>query len=127
MDHRGAGRVRFADFFGVSSGKWHLVEPLDYLRQLGALDETSPSRGPQVLIPNYVLSLSNCAEPSAYYSVCCLSECEGVLSTLESKIGAPDATAEQIATVVRDVETSSMASPMGNLTSQLQAQLEEVA
>merc|ERR1719265_2768124 len=127
MDPRKAGRVRFSDFYGVSSGKWHLVEPLGYLRQLGALDETSVSRGPQVLIPNYVLSLSNCAEPSVYYSVCCINECEEILSTLEEKIQSPEASAEEIAAVIQNVETSSMEYPMGNLTLQLQAQLEEVA
>jgi len=127
LDRQATGRVRFSDFYGQSYGKWHLGEPLDYLRTLGVLDETSASRGPQVLIPNYVLSMSNCVEPSAYYSVCCLSECEGLLSTLEHQVGAPMASAVQITQAVRGIETSSMDGPMGNLTLQLQVQLDEVA
>merc|ERR1719478_198241 len=120
LDTRGNGRVRFPDFYGQSQGKWYLAEPLEYLRPLGVLDETSTSRGPQVLIPNYVLSLSNCVEPSAYYSVCCLSECEELLATLEQQVGGPVASAEQITKVIRNIETSSMDGPLGNFSLQLQ-------
>jgi len=127
MDRKSTGRVRYAEFYGKSLGKWHLAEPVEYLRSLGALDETSTSKGPQVLIPNYVLSLSNCVEPSSYYSVCCLNECEGLLATLEREIGRPVATADEIAQVISNIETSSMETSMGNLTGTLMAQLNEVA
>merc|ERR550514_2150119 len=127
LDQRGTGRVRFPKFYGQTQGKWHLAEPLDYLRVLGVLDESSQSLGPQVIIPNYVQSLSNCVEPSAFYSVCCLNECEAVLGALESEAKAPFGSVEQIAKVVSNFETSSMDAPRGNLTGALMAQLEEVS
>ena len=41
-------RVAFAD------KEWRFGESEEYLRQLGALDETSPWIGKQVMIPNYL-------------------------------------------------------------------------
>merc|ERR1719223_632042 len=40
----GAGRVRLADFYdaALNKGKWQLTENAEYLRQMGALDESSP-------------------------------------------------------------------------------------
>jgi len=51
----GAGRVRLSDFYGaaLNDGKWQFSESLDYLRQLGALDEADSSN-PRVIIPNYI-------------------------------------------------------------------------
>merc|ERR1719380_477873 len=80
----GAGRVRISDFYGkaLNDGKWQFSESIDYLKQLGALDESDPSN-PRVIIPNYISGPSNCVASSAYYSVCCLDECEGILAQLE--------------------------------------------
>ena len=75
----GAGRVRVADFYkkALNEGQWQFSESIDYLRQLGALDE-SDAANPRVIIPNYISGPSNCVASSSYYSVCCLDECEGI-------------------------------------------------
>merc|ERR1719162_2628405 len=88
----GAGRVRISDFYkaALDDGKWQFTESVDYLRQLGALDESDASN-PRVIIPNYISGPSNCVASSAYYSVCCLDECEGILGQLEQGIAAPEA------------------------------------
>merc|ERR1712023_91917 len=97
----GAGRVRISDFYGkaLNDGKWQFSESIDYLRQLGALDESDASN-PRVIIPNYISGPSNCVASSAYYSVCCLDECEAILSRLEELISADAAPAHTITSLV---------------------------
>lgn len=55
------GRVRIADFYQKSlNGTYQFSEKIEFLRQLGALDNSDPS-SPSVIIPNYLASSSNCA------------------------------------------------------------------
>lgn len=85
MDIHGTGRVKLSDFYASSKdGKWQYREASEYLRQLGALDESSTKLGPQVIIPNYIQGLSNCITSTPYYSVCCQSECDEVYQYLEA-------------------------------------------
>ena len=88
LDREGSGRVRLTDFCSkVSVGNnWFFEETPEYLRELGVLDESSSSRGMQLVIPNYVQSASNCIEVSAFYSICCLKECEGLLGMIEIRL-----------------------------------------
>merc|ERR1719203_768060 len=56
LEHQGTGRVRLSSFYaGGVSGDWTLSESVDYLRNLGALDETDPKK-PTVVISNYMTS-----------------------------------------------------------------------
>jgi len=105
----GAGRVRISDFYGkaLNEGKWQFSESVDYLRQLGALDDSDPSNL-RVIIPNYLSGPSNCVASSAYYSVCCLDECEGILGRLEELILKPDAPAAAIAKHVAMIPSATM-------------------
>lgn len=97
MDHRNAGRVRLSEFYHKSvGGEWRFSESEAYLRDLGALDESSQVDGPQVLIPNYLLGASNCIVTSTYYHVCCVNECEGMLSQVEEGVQGPVAPPEQV-------------------------------
>merc|ERR1719253_1934091 len=107
----GAGRVRIADFYGQArnNGKWQFSESIEYLKQLGALDDSDPSNL-RVIIPNYLSSPSNCVASSAYYSVCCLDECEGILGRLEELLQVPDAPAAAIAQHVSMIPSASMPS-----------------
>merc|ERR1719352_2269865 len=107
----GAGRVRLADFYGqaLNNGKWQFSESVDYLRQLGALDESDPSN-PRVIIPNYISGPSNCVASSAYYSVCCLDECETILGRLEELIAAPEASPATITSLVAMIPSATMPS-----------------
>jgi len=93
----GSGRVRLGDFY---SGQWQFSESVDYLRQLGALDESSKANL-RVIIPNYLNAPSNCIASSAYYGVCCIDECEELVGQLERKLRAPIASLADVATSVR--------------------------
>merc|ERR1719386_428000 len=97
MDVHATGRVKLSNFYGYSKdGAWQFLEPSEQLRQSGALDESSSWLGPQVMIPNYITSMSNCITSAPYYSICCLNECDHVFQQLEARIAAPSATAQQI-------------------------------
>lgn len=127
MDTSGNGRIPFKDFAGKRVRDFVFLEPESYLRELGTLDESDKEAGPQVVIPNYVSSLSNCVEASDFYSVCCLDPCEGVMRTLEREVRAPTATVEQLVGAMGQVHTDRMEEPR-NLTagSALRGMLEEV-
>jgi hypothetical protein len=105
-------------------GSWQFQESKDYLRQLGALDE-SDAQNPHVIIANYVSSPSNCIASSSFYSVCCMDECEGLLGHLEQQIAAPEATSEQIGRLVAKMSSSSVAAPR-TLSKTLLSRLEAI-
>mmetsp|Transcript_115002 Transcript_115002/g.187390 ORF Transcript_115002/g.187390 Transcript_115002/m.187390 type:complete len:577 (-) Transcript_115002:90-1820(-) len=110
----GAGRVRLADFYkaNLNNGKWQFCENVEYLRKLGALDESNPDNL-RVIIPNYINGPSNCVASSSYYSVCCINECEEILSHLEIKIAAPESTPTKIANLISQLPSATVA---GNRT-----------
>merc|ERR1719473_998326 len=61
MDTQRMGRVPLAKFYGTAiDTDWRFGESEVYLRELGALDESSTWLGPQVLIANYIQATSNC-------------------------------------------------------------------
>ena len=81
IEDRGTGRVLLSDFYKPGlDGQWQFQESASYLRQLGALDESSKT---SVVIVNYLTSPGNCIASSSFYSVCCMDECEGLLGHLE--------------------------------------------
>merc|ERR1719316_1743138 len=94
LDIHGTGRVKLSDFYASSKdGQWQFREASDYLRQLGALDESATQLGPQVIIANYIQGLANCITSTRYYSVCCQSECNEVYQHLEAVLpSSSDAT-----------------------------------
>mmetsp|Transcript_39465 Transcript_39465/g.91588 ORF Transcript_39465/g.91588 Transcript_39465/m.91588 type:complete len:585 (+) Transcript_39465:84-1838(+) len=100
-DVSGSGRVRLDDFYGsaIHAGKWQFSETVEYLRHLGAVDETDPS-ALRVIIPNYIYSPSNCLASSSAYAVCCIDECEELLGNLERSIGGPNAGPDAIVTAL---------------------------
>jgi len=103
MDTSGTGRVWLKDFYSSNKdGVWHFGESESYLRDLGALDDSS-WRGPQVIIPNYMQAASNCIISNANYNMCCMNECETILGDIEMAIGAPVATVDQILQLVANM------------------------
>merc|ERR1719387_703747 len=121
-DVHGTGRVKLADFYRKSQdGAWQFTEQSAYLRQLGALDESSPSLGPQVLIPNYITSMSNCITSGPYYSICCVNECDQIYQNLEALIPASMASPAEIIKAVEGMPQSS------EISAPLRAKLNEVA
>jgi len=123
----GAGRVRVADFYGqaLNNGKWQFSESVDYLRNLGALDE-SDAANPRVIIPNYIAGGSNCIASSAYYSVCCMDECEGILGQLEKLISAPEASPSTILSMIPKIASATVAKDR-SVSAWMQQRLHEVA
>merc|ERR1719272_617081 len=101
------------------------LESVAYLRQLGALDESNPSK-PSVIIANYLNSPTNCIASSSFYSVCCMDECEGLLGHLEQKVASPEATSTRIADIVSELASSSVIAPR-KLTQGLLDRLGEIA
>lgn len=100
-DVNGSGRVRLADFYNAAlkGQNWQFSESMEYLRQLGALDESRPDL-PRLIIANYVNSPTNCVASLEYYGVCCTDECEVLLASLERRVGQPDASVEDILSLV---------------------------
>lgn len=121
------GRIRLGDFYSLAlyGGEWEFSESVEYLRSLGALDESDP-QDPKLIIANYVSSPSNCLVPSSYHSICCLDPCEGILSYLERELKVPAATPSKIASLVAELPSASRpASTM--LSETLMSRLSEVA
>merc|ERR1719198_580615 len=111
LDPSGTGRVPLSSFYSQPSDSvFQFSESVDYLRQTGALDETG-SGGPAVLIPNYLAGPTNCIASSSYYSVCCMNECEGLMSEIEHKIQAPRASPERLLGLVGNLSSSTVDAP----------------
>jgi len=110
MDPEGSGRVPVGRFYSQKTGSYQFAESIEYLRSIGALDE--PARGgPWVRIPNYLLSPSNCIASSSYYSVCCLNECDGLMTELEGQVQAPLVPVERLLKIVANISSSSVDAP----------------
>jgi len=103
------GCVPMANFYKsmYAKGEWQFSESPDYLRELGALDDSEPSNL-KVIMPNYLNSLSNCVASSMYYSVCCIDECEDLLGHIERRLQAPDAQADELMAIVSELPSSTM-------------------
>merc|ERR1719146_324991 len=97
FDIHNTGRVKLVDFYRASeNGAWQFLEPSQFLRQNGALDESSSYLGPQVIVANYIAGMSNCITSAPYYSICCLNDCDQVYQHLEERIGTQTANTSQI-------------------------------
>merc|ERR1719188_2210993 len=100
LEDEGSGRVRLSKFHkDALGGKWMFQESVDYLRKLGALDETIPGNA-RVIIPNYITGLSNCLGDPLHFSMCCISECEELMAHLERALGKPEALPAEVAALV---------------------------
>jgi len=126
LGDQGVGRVLLKDFYGGSlKGHWQFSESADYLRELGALDESDPARV-SVIVPNYVYSPSNCLATSSMYSACCIDECEAILGRVEREVSAPDADPQRILEIVSTLSSASVEAPR-ILPSMLMSRLDDVA
>lgn len=120
------GRVRLQDFYSARIGSlFNLDESPEYLRHVGALDESDPV-DPRVIIPNYLYSKSNCVVSSTYYDLCCIDECNSLRLILESGVQAPKARPQFVAALVAATPSSSVPAPR-NLSESLLQRLNTVA
>jgi len=123
----GIARVPLANFYktSIDGDTFEFQESESYLRELGALDDTDPSH-PSVIIPNYIQSATNCIASESLYSVCCLNECEQLMSHLEQEIDAPEAEPSRIAAMVASLPSSTVEAPR-TLSPTLLEKLDEAA
>jgi len=127
MDYSKSGRVKLSDFYGSAmNGEWRFSESKEYLRQLGALDESSSWQGPRVIITNYMQAASNCIVSAPHYRVCCANECESILGEVEIAVNGPLGSPEQILTVLKN-HSSPLDDDVVKLSSSMQDQLEGIA
>jgi len=124
MDVHGTGRVKLTDFWNDGREGWQFKESAEYLRSLGALDETDTSLGPQVLIPNYVYAASNCIMSTPSYSICCLNTCEDHMRQLENRLETPDASPDSL---MQAVEMLLPPLSQKSLNGTLRTRLDEIA
>jgi len=120
----GTGRVPIEDFY-QDSNEFDFTETIEYLRVLGAIDDSDPERV-GVIIPNYVNSLGNCIASVKHYSLCCLNECEELLGKLETNLAAPDATPARIIELVSKLPSDTVSAPR-TLPATLVGRLEDIA
>jgi len=126
LDTTGSGRVRLPDFYGANKdGEWRFGESEDYLRELGALDESSEWRGKQVIVSNYMQAVSNCIVTRPHYLVCCINECEEMMGYIEEAIAAPVATVEELLVVAESLTNGD--DERAKIDSSLRSQLRRIA
>jgi len=120
------GRVRLSAFYnkGLYS-HWRFTEKPEYLRTLGALDESDVSQQ-QVILPNYLMARTNCLEASDLYALCCQNECEGLMGHLEQEIGAPGVDIDRLSELVAALPSATVAAPR-SLSAALLGRLAQVA
>merc|ERR1719396_146293 len=99
-DKHGTGLVPLALFWvppGNAKGghTFDYTETPEYLRSIGALDETS-ARHPQVRIVNYMFGPTNCGARTSTAASCCLSECGPLMREIEGQVRAPTASADHL-------------------------------
>lgn len=106
FDKTSTGRISLSDFYGANAdGEWRFGESEQYLRELGALDESSSWRGPQVIISNYLLGASNCIVTAPHYLICCVNECEHIIHEIEDTVRAPIARPDKILSIVMNMSS----------------------
>jgi hypothetical protein len=121
------GRVSLSEFYGGAQHDedWPFLESVDYLRQLGALDESDPKRL-RVIVPNYLVGPNNCLEASPMHTYCCKDECGVMISEVEHGIAAPTGAPGAIVRIVSQISSDTVNAPR-NLTVDLTNKLEDIA
>jgi len=133
LDTHRTGRVPLSRFYNSAlESDWRFGESEAYLRELGALDETSTWHGKQVIIANYIQAASNCIVSSPHYLVCCSNPCEGLMGDIERAVAAPLASPAELLAVVGNMSAQSeldddVLVDLGSGDGSLAAQLEQIA
>lgn len=126
QEYRGTGRVLLKDYYAYGfNTEFKFWESPNYLRTLGALDETDPKH-PALIIPNFYASRANCVGSSNFYFACCQDECAGLMTRLEAHVAAPLAPPEQIAQFIANLPSDTVEAPR-NLSMSMVSRLEDIA
>lgn len=111
MESFKAGRVRLSTFYKRAlSSHYAFTEKADFLRSLGALDESDAAQ-PHVIIPNYLTAFPNCMVASGLHAVCCRNECEDLLESIEREVGTAEAPPHQLAALVASLPSATVTAP----------------
>jgi len=121
-EYANTGRVPLSKFYAGKEN--NLKESVDYIRNMGALDEADPGN-PAVVIPNYMSSPARCMPFSSYFSVCCPDMCESVLRQVEAAVAAPVAEPRMLADIVSGISSETQSAPR-SLSPLLLTRLEEI-
>jgi len=127
MDKQRTGRVLLRDFYSglQNDPNHHFAESVDYLRNLGALDERDSQRM-SVVIPNYIISKTNCLAASGFYAICCSNECEDLMRHVEHEIAAPSGSPARLVEVISSLPSDTVDAPR-NLSASLYSRMDEIA
>jgi len=126
VESRKPGRVRLSTFYNMTRySHWRFTERPEFLRALGSLDDSDP-KNPSVIIPNYAMARTNCLDGSHLFAICCRNTCEDMMGDLEKSLGAPSASAEQLATLVANLPSESVEAPR-ELPPDLVGKLQEIS
>merc|ERR1719161_473400 len=123
LGDQGVGRIPLQNFYKTSldDSSFEFQESPAYLKMLGAMDDQD-----HVIIPNYLGSTSNCIASSNLYSVCCINECESLMGHLEHQVGSPEASPQQLLSLVSNLPSSSVQTPR-QLSADLAGRLSQIA
>jgi len=121
------GRIRLGKFYSptIDGHSIHFSESPEYLRHLGALDESDP-RNPRVIVPNILYSRSNCLATSGFQSVCCVDDCQMLMTQVEEKVSRPTATPAVIGEAVGSISSEFVLAPR-QMSSSMMKRLEDIA
>jgi len=127
MDDFAEGRVRLGKYYSqaLHGASLHFSESPEYLRHLGALDESTKGQS-SVIIPNILYARSNCLANSGFHSVCCMDDCQVLMSEVEQAIASPSADPSALLQVVSGLSSESVAGPR-ELPQHLRLRLDEIA
>jgi len=126
VESKKAGRVRLTEFYKKGlKGVFEFNEKIDYLRVLGAVDESDPEQ-PHVIVSNYVSSRPNCLVSSTFYAICCRNECEDLIGELERKFSNELASPAEILGLVATLSSDTVEAPR-KLSAALTQRLHSIA
>merc|ERR1719343_1153878 len=126
IESRKGGRVRLPEFYKKALfSHWQFDEKLEYLRTLGAADETE-QENPLVILPNYLTARTTCLEATGLYALCCRNECEDLMGHLEAEVAASEATPERLSELVSAMPSDTVQAPR-ELPAKLLRRLSDVA
>lgn len=111
VEDRETGRVYLKDFYRVGLyNDLNFKESQGTLRSIGALDGAAIGE-PRVIISNYILSPLNCIADTGLYSVCCVDDCERLMSQVEMSVAAPEATVQKLVEIVSRMPSPTVDAP----------------
>merc|ERR1719145_30937 len=127
MERGNTGRVPLSRFYGnsVEQQGWLFTESIQYLKTLGLLDDADPE-SMSVIIPNYLNGANNCVAGSKFYDVCCIDECDALVSHLEHQLVASEASPERILALVAALPSDTVSTPR-TLPDSVSQRLREIA